>query len=48
MQERSTIHRLALDAVVAIVLSKEEFEVLSWVFDVANFIFIIDEVSVDS
>jgi hypothetical protein len=40
-----TIHGLSLDTIVSIILGDEELEVGLWVFDAANLIFVVDEIS---
>lgn len=40
-----TIHCFTLDAIVAIILGDEELEVVLWVLDAADLIFLVDEVS---
>lgn len=41
-----TIHGLALQAVIAVVLGEEELEVGFWILDAADLIFVVDEVAV--
>lgn len=42
-----TIHALALALVVALCAVDEVFEVVFWVFDAADLIFVVDEVAVN-
>lgn len=46
MRRRQTVHALALALIVSLVSGYEVLEIVLWIFDIANFVILIDEVAV--